>query len=112
MAVFFFMTKAIPFSPSSFVSSHTPPSFLIPFSPLHPLLSCVMHVASCRRGVYFLHRAAVSHAVTCHIFNSSINFNVEFNAVFVKSAEFDVFHSNNYFFTQNDLKLTLLQVCL
>ena len=27
-------------------------------------------------------------------------------------AEFDVFHSNNYFFTENDLKLALLQVCL
>src|SRR6218665_2181803 len=28
------------------------------------------------------------------------------------SAEFDVFHSNNYFFTENDLKVALLQVCL
>src|SRR6218665_3760538 len=27
-------------------------------------------------------------------------------------AEFDVFHSNNYFFTENDLKVALLQVCL
>src|SRR6218665_1933305 len=25
---------------------------------------------------------------------------------------FDVFHSNNYFFTENDLKVALLQVCL
>ena len=29
-----------------------------------------------------------------------------------ESAEFDVFHSNNYFFTENDLKVALLQVCL
>ena len=28
------------------------------------------------------------------------------------AAEFDVFHSNNYFFTENDLKVALLQVCL
>ena len=28
------------------------------------------------------------------------------------TAEFDVFHSNNYFFTENDLKVVLLQVCL
>src|SRR6218665_2471663 len=28
------------------------------------------------------------------------------------SVEFDVFHSNNYFFTENDLKVALLQVCL
>jgi len=27
-------------------------------------------------------------------------------------AEFDVFHSNNYFFIENDLKVALLQVCL
>ena len=27
------------------------------------------------------------------------------------SAEFDVFHSNNYFSTENDLKVALLQVC-
>jgi len=27
-------------------------------------------------------------------------------------AEFDVFHSNSYFFTENDLKVALLQVCL
>src|SRR6218665_393913 len=26
-------------------------------------------------------------------------------------AEFHVFHSNNYFFTENDLKVALLQVC-
>ena len=28
------------------------------------------------------------------------------------STDFDVFHSNNYFFTENDLKVALLQVCL
>ena len=27
-------------------------------------------------------------------------------------AGFDVFHSNSYFFTENDLKVALLQVCL
>ena len=27
------------------------------------------------------------------------------------AAEFDVFHSNNYFFKENDLKVALLQVC-
>ena len=27
------------------------------------------------------------------------------------TAEFDVFRSNNYFFTENDLKVALLQVC-
>ena len=29
-----------------------------------------------------------------------------------RGAEFDVFHSNNYFFTENDLKVALLQLCL
>src|SRR6218665_2314919 len=28
------------------------------------------------------------------------------------TAEFDVFHSNSYFLTENDLKVALLQVCL
>src|SRR6218665_574260 len=28
------------------------------------------------------------------------------------AAEFDVFHSNNYFFTENDLKVALVQVRL
>ena len=27
------------------------------------------------------------------------------------AAEFDIFHSNNYFFTENNLKVALLQVC-
>ena len=31
---------------------------------------------------------------------------------FFFSADLDVFHSNNYFFTENDLKVALLQVCL
>ena len=34
------------------------------------------------------------------------------NSFFFLSAEFGVFHSNNYFFTENDLKVALLQVCL
>src|SRR6218665_2456347 len=29
----------------------------------------------------------------------------------LNAAEFDVFHSNNYFFTENDLKVAPLQVC-
>ena len=33
----------------------------------------------------------------------------EFTAEF--TAEFDVFHSDNYFFTENNLKVALLQVC-
>src|SRR6218665_2095981 len=32
-------------------------------------------------------------------------------AEFVFPVEFDVFHSTNYFFTENDLKVALLQVC-
>src|SRR6218665_3076167 len=35
-----------------------------------------------------------------------------FPRYFVFPAEFDVFHSHNYFFTENDLKVALLQVCL
>ena len=42
-------------------------------------------------------------------------FAAEFTAEFVflprNTAEFDVFHSNNYFFTENDLKVALSQVC-
>src|SRR6218665_2265031 len=36
----------------------------------------------------------------------------ELTAEFVFPRSFDVFHSNNYFFTENDLKVDLLQVCL
>ena len=39
-------------------------------------------------------------------------FTVEFVFLPRNSAVFDVFHSNNYFFTENDLKVALLQVCL
>ena|SRR6218665_3193513 len=35
-----------------------------------------------------------------------------FRVIRLFAAEFDVFHSNNYFFTENDLKVALLQVCL
>src|SRR6218665_2086515 len=38
-------------------------------------------------------------------------FTVEFVFFPRNAAEFDVFHSNNYFFTENDLKVALLQVC-
>jgi len=40
------------------------------------------------------------------------NFNAEFVFLPQKSAEFDVFHSNNYFFRENDLKVARVQVCL
>jgi len=40
------------------------------------------------------------------------NFTAEFVFLPRNAAEFDVFHSNNYFFTENDLKVALLQVCL
>ena len=36
--------------------------------------------------------------------------NSSFTAAY--TAEFDIFHSNNYFFTENDLKVARLQVCL
>ena|SRR6218665_2701771 len=40
------------------------------------------------------------------------NLTAEFVFLPWNSAEFDVFHSNNNFFTENDLKVALLQVCL
>ena len=43
------------------------------------------------------------------------NFTTEFvffRGIRLFAPEFDVFHSNNYFFTENDLKVALLQVCL
>jgi len=44
------------------------------------------------------------------------NWAAEYTAEFVffeaEFRGFDVFHSNNYLFTENDLKVALLQVCL
>jgi len=40
------------------------------------------------------------------------NFTTEFAFFPRNAAEFDVFHSSNYFFTENDLKVALLQVYL
>ena len=46
------------------------------------------------------------------VFNRGILIRGILNRGIRPAAEFYVFHSNNYFFTENDLKVALLQVCL
>src|SRR6218665_565950 len=59
---------------------------------------------SFRRPAEF--RAEPRNLGFCRGINRGINRGIRF------SAEFDIFHSNNYFSTENDLKIALLQVCL
>ena len=67
----------------------------------------------------FLHRSVISRAHSfpefreIWVFRGMLSRGI-WRGIRLFTTEFDAFHSNNYFFTENDLKvgLALLQVCL